>query len=565
MGEFPAYPGARPYSRADSARFRGRAGEADRLGVAWLANRLTYLCGPAGIGKTSLLVAGVLPHVEGRKATISVLPVGKINGEPDIGSGISAVSGYTLSAMRYPIAAMPEHNPYSFALLRSWSDASTAAQMASKPIDEFISGRLARDPDKVILAAIDQADDLFTGPPGRQPLRQRFLDQLAAVLRDHPRLHLLVSVRDDCLRQYTEVIGEGVQVWVDRLGVTAAYEAITSARVFADDAAEALIASLRSDTAAAPGGGRPSAPAGGGVIEPSLLQIACAGLWASLSQRVSVVSLHELRQHADVTVNTVLRDYCAATVGTVAGMHEIPADRLRTWLVGTFISGTGELASAPEGQPDTAGVPTTAARALEDRHLLRAHQVPASNQAPIPATVPPPRPAPPLRRYMLLSERLMEPLRKTDPADGAVIQADPDPTEYLRAAERARISGERDLASRLADQVLRIAPATSLRLHAETHSLIGDLAYEQGSLDKAEDSYRMAMLLFQACGEQAAVARLLAAIARTYLDRGRIVDALSYMNAAVSRVADTTLHENLLWVLQVATHQAAQTMPRTAG
>lgn len=564
MGEFPAYPGARPYSRADSAQFRGRASEADRLSAAWLANRLTYLCGPAGIGKTSLLVAGVLPNVEGRKPTISVLPVGRINGQPDIGSDIAAASGFTLSAMRYPIAAMPEHNPYSFALLRSWSDASTAAQMASKPIDEFISEHVARDPDKVILAAIDQADDLFTGPPGRQSLRQRFLDQLAAVLRDHPRLHLLVAVRDDCLLQYTEVIGEGVQIWVDRLGVTAAYEAITSARVFADDAVEELIASLRSDTAAAPGV-RPAAQAEGGVIEPSLLQIACAGLWASLRQRVSVVSLYELRQHGDVTVSTVLRDYCAATVGTVADMHQIPSDRLRSWLIDTFISGAGELASAPEGQPDTAGVPTTAARALEDRYLLRAHHVPPPNPASAPANVPPRRLAPPLRRYMLLSDRLMEPLRKTEPADGAAIQVDPDPTEYLRAAERARITGERDLASRLADQVLRIAPATSLRLHAETHSLVGDLAYEQGSLDKAEDSYRMAMLLFQACGGQAAVARLLAAIARTYLDRGRIVDALSYMNAAVSRVADATLHENLLWVLQAATHQAAQSPSGTAG
>lgn len=551
MGAFPVYPGARPYSRADSARFRGRASEADRLGAAWLRNRLTYLCGPAGIGKTSLLVAGVLPQVEGRKPTIRVLPVGRINGQTDTGPGSAVASGRTLSGTRYPIAAMPDHNPYSFALLRSWSDASTAAQMASKPIDEFISGHLARDPDKVTLAAIDQADDLFAGPPDRQPLRQRFLDQLAAVLRDHPRLHLLVSVREDCLRQYTDVIGEGVQIWVDRLGATAAYEAITSAKVFADDAAGELIASLRSDTA---GAALPTSPAGDAMIEPSLLQIACAGLWATLCQRVSVVSLHVLRQHGDVTVSTVLRDYCAAAVGAVADMHEIPADRLRSWLIGTFIKGAGELASTIEGRPHTAGVPTTAARALEDRYLLRADYVREPNPAPAPASVPPPRPVPPARRYTLLSERLMEPLRNAGQAGTAVPQVDPDPDEYLRAAERARITGERDLASRLADQVLRIAPETHLRLHADAHSLVGDLAYEQGSLDKAEESYRMAMLLFQACGEQAAVARLLAAIARTYLDRGRIIDALGYINAAVSR-ADATLHENLLWVLQVVTQR----------
>jgi hypothetical protein len=570
MGDDPVYPGARPYRRADSIRFRGRASEADRLGAAWLQNRLTYLCGPAGIGKTSLLVAGVLPRVEGRKATIAVLPVGAVNGQPDIVPAIAPVSGFTLSGTRYPIAALPDHNPYSFALLRSWSDASTAARMASKPIDEFIGRYLAHNPDKVILAAIDQADDLFAGPPGRQPLRQRFLDQLAAVLRDEPRLHLLVSVRDDCLRQFTEVIGEGVQVWVDRLGVTAAHEAITGASVFADDAADELIAALRSGAATAP---TPTAPAPapgpgpgpGEVIEPSLLQIACAGLWASLRQRVSIVTLYDLRQHGDVTVNTVLGDYCAAAVGAVADMHEIPAEQLRSWLIGAFITSSGELAAAAEGRPDTAGVPTTAARALEDRHLLRAHHVPAAAAAPSPAqsSVPRPRPAPPMRRYMLLSDRLVEPLQATRPADGATARADPD--EYLRAAERARITGERDLASRLAAHVLEIAPATSLRLHADSHSLAGDLAYEQGFLDKAEESYRMAMLLFQACGEQAAAARLLAAIARTYLDRGRVIDALNYMHAALTRVDDAALQENLLWVLQVAAQQTAHSSPGAAG
>ena len=146
MGDDPAYPGVRPYRRDDSTRFRGRASEADTLGTAWLQNQLTYLCGPAGIGKTSLLVAGVLPRVEGRKAAVAVLPVGGVSGQTDSGPGTAAVSGYTLSGTRYPVAALPEHNPYSFALLRSWSDAGTAAQMASKPIDEFIGAYLARNP-----------------------------------------------------------------------------------------------------------------------------------------------------------------------------------------------------------------------------------------------------------------------------------------------------------------------------------------------------------------------------------------------------------------------------------
>jgi len=167
-----------------------------------------------------------------------------------------------------------------------------------------------------------------------------------------------------------------------------------------------------------------------------------------------------------------------------------------------------------------------------------------------------------MRRYTLLSDRLVEPLRS---AGGAAGQADPDPDEYLRAAERARVTGEHDLASRLAAQVLAIAPATSLRLHADAYTLAGDLAYEQGLLDNAEESYRKAMLFYQSCGEQAAAARLLAAIARTYLDRDRLHDALSFMHAAVRRAPDAALQEHLLWVLRVAIQQAADSAPDAAS
>ena len=48
-----------PFGRMDDARFGGRTStEAKRLGDAWLGNQLTYLYGPAGVGKTSLLLPG---------------------------------------------------------------------------------------------------------------------------------------------------------------------------------------------------------------------------------------------------------------------------------------------------------------------------------------------------------------------------------------------------------------------------------------------------------------------------------------------------------------------------
>jgi len=535
MGGDPVYRGPRPFGRTDDARFGGRTAEATQLGEAWLGNQLTYLYGPAGVGKTSLLIAGVLPTL--RRRAISVLPVGSLSGQPAEPAG-----GFTLGGHRSPVASLPDHNPYSFALLRSWSDASTATRMAGRPVADFVAEYRQRHPHATVLAAIDHADDLFAGPAARQPLREAFLDQLAAVLRDNPGVHLLVSVREDSLHYYAEAIGEGTAFALKPLSPAAALEAVARPRVFSTDAATALIESLRT---------------GPDIVEPALLQISCAGLWESLQAQTSLVTLSHLERHS-VTVDSVLTGYCAAAVSAVADMHELSPEQLRSWLIGTFITGTGQLSSVAEGRPETAGMPVTVPRLFEDRFLLRASTAAAAMAAVMPGAVPVPRPAPGTppgtasrsRWYTLLSQRLVEPLRDTDAEEtNAPDASPPDPEEYLRAAERARVIGERDLAFRLVTLVLRMAPPTSLRTHADAHSLIGDISYEQGFLDKAEESYRTAMVFFEACGEHTIVGRLLAATARTLFDRDRTAEGLNYQLAAVARVPDAALQDKLLWIL----------------
>src|ERR1700735_2442047 len=96
------YPGAHPFKRADSGRFFGRTAHAALLGQLWLQERLTFLSGASGVGKASLVRAGVLPLVGGSR--VSLLPVGGLS------SGAS-----------FPVAALPRHNPYTMALLLSLS------------------------------------------------------------------------------------------------------------------------------------------------------------------------------------------------------------------------------------------------------------------------------------------------------------------------------------------------------------------------------------------------------------------------------------------------------------
>lgn len=534
----PAFPGPRPFARVESGRFFGRTAEAARLVSEWQSNPVTFLTGPAGIGKTSLLTAGVLPFVEHQRSSVSLLPVGRPTGRD--GTGHGWVTGC-------PVAVLPPHNPYSLALLQSWSQSSNPGHLAGRTVDDFLRDHGLYHPEILILAAIDQADDIFAGSAARDTLRRRFLTELAAAVAEQPRLRLLVSVRSSYLPRFTEVLGDGVQVYLDPLTPSKALAAAANPGFFASDAASAVVEGVRaSRIVTAPGKEQVVLT---DAVEPALLQVACASLWQSLRAHASEATLAELERFGDAPVDAALTGYCSAAIAAVAATHEIPVDWLRRWLIDTFVTEVGELRTAPE----TAGAPATVVRALEDRYLLRGEPSPRGSAE---------------RQYRLLSGRLAEPLRGSagvaPEAEPVVVDVgDADPDQYLREAERARVMGEHDLAHKIAAQVLRTVAGNDLRRHAEAHSLIGDIAYELGlgHLDEAEKSYTTARKLFQACSQDAAVGRLSAAIARTLIDRGRLAEALDELAAAVRRVPDLILQDELMHVMTRLAEESARKPP----
>ncbi|MEV0159921.1 nSTAND1 domain-containing NTPase [Nonomuraea fuscirosea] len=58
------FVGLQPFRREDVARFHGRDDEIRELTERWQNHRLTVLHGPPGVGKTSLVAAGVLPRLD---------------------------------------------------------------------------------------------------------------------------------------------------------------------------------------------------------------------------------------------------------------------------------------------------------------------------------------------------------------------------------------------------------------------------------------------------------------------------------------------------------------------
>jgi len=519
------YPGPKPFRQADQTRFFGRADDVARLARLWQINRLTFVVGNAGRGKTSLLDAGILPALT--RDTVTVLPVGRLS------------YGAT-----FPFAALPPHNPYTLALLRSWSPGETATRLAGLTITEFIRRQARKG---VILAAIDPADELLADSGPRTVQRQRFLGELAEALTTMPRLHLLVVAREEAADVIAKALGNGARFDVPELTWHNAIEAVTqptarTGRSFGDGAAEKLLTDLETSQAAFADGTKRDVTGDG--IEPALLQVACDHLWTSLPSGVDIITDRDIGQYGDV--DAALAAYWGTVIAEVAEDHQITTERLGSWLRGTFITEHTARNQAYEGTTTTAGMPNAVVRALEDRYVLTRRM--RSRE----------------RWYELLSDRLIEPLRKAREVSPPKVT----PETYLRRAERTLALGELDLAERYAKQIVRLPLEDDPRVHAEARALLGNIAFEREKPEEAEVYYREAAVLFGAVSDTEAMAHQLAAVGQTLVTQGRFAEAVDELHAAAGRIPnDLVVQVDLalaLWQLG-AGHAAVTVLTRALG
>ncbi|MBV9143659.1 MAG: tetratricopeptide repeat protein [Pseudonocardiales bacterium] len=519
------YVGVQPFRAEDGDRFFGRSTESHDLAALWRANRLTVLYGASGVGKTSLLMAGVIPLLDPRSAEI--LPPGRV------------CHGST-----FPLAALPEHNPYTVALLTSWSPDEPVTSLSGLAVPDFLRRRGQRT-DRYghplpVFAAIDQAEELFADSTHPNRHRKLFLDELVEALDEHPDLHLLLSIRESSridLAPYEHDLGRASPAWFRLLPLTpeAALEAVRGPlegtnRSFAPGAAEELVDDLRTSEIVSAVGQRSSVIAED--VEPALLQIVCSQLWEALPEDITVITSSERRTYAEV--GRTLAEFCGRALAAIADERGLPLTDLRLWLQRTFITELGRRSTVDEGLTRTAGVPNAVVRALENRHILKAERRSGS------------------RWYELAHDRLIEPIRRLDlTALGPLPRV--KPAEYLRTAAEALAAGELALAQKQAEKALHTSAATDLRLRAEAESFLGNIAYERGEPTEAEARYRAAAPLFEVLRDTPAVARLLAAIGHSLLAQGRRAEAVDTLSAAAERVPnDLTVQTELgrtLWHL----------------
>jgi tetratricopeptide (TPR) repeat protein len=582
------YVGLRPYRIEDRDLFFGRDEQASQLRALWLSQRLVVVHGEPGVGKTSLLHAGVLPRFDADEADI--LPVGRVIGgsdspgpssppptspptSPSPPTSVSHPARVPHSAP-FPPSAMspthgapvPERNVYTAALLSSWSPDPVPPEMS---IADFLRSRPrrrnARGAELPVLAAVDQFEQLFSSFAVRgahqDPAADRFIGELAGAANAIPRLRLLLVIRGDSLARllpYEAALGLGrrTRFRVGPLNREAALDAVTrplrgTARSFGAGVAEGLVDDLRTIRIVNIAGQAYDVMTDS--VDPTGLQLVCSALWRALPDPVEVISRDRLPDGG--TIESWLSGWCAAMVSEVAAeLHMREAD-LWEWLERVFVTERGTRSMVHEGITSTGGLPTSVAEAFAQRHVLRAHFRDGG------------------RWYELVHDRLVDPISGAPPVSPAAPPGAPfgephgarptspepaAPAESVHLAQDALDRGDLGAAVAHATDALH-AGGDDTRVMAAARLVLGRVAAERGSAAPGERHYRAAIELFAAVGDRSAVARVRGHLGHLLLGQGRHTAAADELQAAVSHLpGDVDLQLELardLW--QVGQPQAA--------
>ncbi|MEV0202082.1 tetratricopeptide repeat protein [Nonomuraea sp. NPDC050691] len=518
--------GPRAFRPEDRHVFFGRAREARELADHWQANPLTFLSGPAGAGKTSLLQAGVMPLLD--PDVLDALPVGHVS-----------------SGARIPIVLRGGSNPYVFAVLSSWLPYEAPSGLSDVTIPGFLARRRVRhdqygDP-MLTLIAVDDAETLLA--PGRDPeASEDLLAQLATALKDDRDLHALVVVREDALpmlrSRREKVFRQAVEYAVEALEPAAATAAVrgpaeAAGRPFAPDAAEKLVEDLLTVRRVSSQGDETEERLP--LVEPLQLQVVCSALWKALPPDAAAVTAGHVRELGDVARS--LADFYDDVIEEVArDTYHGETERLRARLRDAFVDEKGGRKDVVAGSAESAGLPDAVVRALAGRHVLRLEERPQGGS-----------------RWRLSHDHLVRALTRGQ--EGRTPAGRADPAEYRRLAEGALRDGDLERARDYARTALRHC-GPDKRLRADVEQILADVAYRSDDLDAAVDHYGRASVLLQSLpGAEGRLAGVLTAISQIMMAQGRFEPALRELEvAAARRPDDPGIRVELAWVMWCSGH-----------
>ena len=357
------YVGPQSFRRDD--RFYGRQNETADLLDLVIAERIVLLYSPSGAGKSSLIQAGLIPHLE--EEGLEVLPVVRVTRELPPNSSLSGSprNRYVLSTLLTLDEGLPREHQRDIRRL----DEMTIAEYLSQWPD--LDGR----PGNEVLI-FDQFEEIITADPTDHQAKREFFADVGAALRDR-KLWALFSIREDFLAEldsYARSIPTRLErrYRLDLLTVDQALEAmILPARDveinFTPAAAQKLVDDLRRIRVQRPGG---VTEAHGPNVEPVQLQVACKQIWDRLDQGARAIDMKDVE--AVGNVDEALAKYYADCVADVAAKSGVSERALRDWFERELVTPQGIRGQVLQGPQQSGASGERAVRMLTDAHLVRA-------------------------------------------------------------------------------------------------------------------------------------------------------------------------------------------------
>ncbi len=379
------YTGPRPFERADRHNFYGRQREVEELLDLLIAERVVLLYSPSGAGKSSLLVAGLMPRLE--KEHFRTLPVMRVSRRPlpEHAAACAGANRYVLSLLLYLEEGLPE----GMARL-------APAQLAGLKLTEYLKQRYDfADTTEPQVLIFDQFEEVLTlrpadelgapesmTPAERERLfdadreaKQEFFAQVGAVLRNRRRWAVF-AMREDyvaSLDPYLAAVPTRLAntYRLDLLDRDEALEAVcrpaeSEGVQFATEAAAKLVDDLRQLRVTGPAG---LVKVPGPHVEPVQLQVVCLSLWEKLRpERGRTIGLLDLDVVGDV--DNALMGYYDSKVEEIAKTRGVREREVRDWFDRHLITVQGRRGQVLQGDPSQT-VSDVVVGDLVNAHLVR--------------------------------------------------------------------------------------------------------------------------------------------------------------------------------------------------
>ncbi|OLF15045.1 nSTAND1 domain-containing NTPase [Actinophytocola xanthii] len=346
------FPGPQAYGRNERDWFFGRTNEIEDLTSLVLSTSTTLLYAPSGTGKSSLVQAGVAPHLE-QRFDFRVLPA------VHLGTGARTDGGGNVA------------NPF----IRAVRDAISGGSGDPGDLNDVVERCRPADTAGRVLLVLDQFEEVFADPE-LWVEREEFFATLSSTLDRHTWLRAIIALRSDYLAElapYERLLpddGLTVRYQLEPLSEEAATEAVRAAftatgLTLASGDLRTLMDMLLVDPV------RPHVRAR--YVNTIQLQIVCRQLWEEVRQQEGPVQAVLASGSAVSLTDSMVRFVDDAIAAAVGHNHRAEA-AVRWWLSHRLITSSGRRAFVQVGEEDSAGLPNALLTGLAEVKLVQLEQ-----------------------------------------------------------------------------------------------------------------------------------------------------------------------------------------------